>query len=158
MSKWLTWQPGFVGSVGPSQGGNSIIHSDSDMDRGISYVPTPSIIENYPRDLPSKPTEPPPPDSAYTELVGQAMQRIVGICPPGALKWAREAHPALAERIDVEIFSRLNDLWGNHAPLSEFQGALDDLVQAHCQIGNAFAAETQPSASTAAPEGTDRAD
>jgi hypothetical protein len=34
---------------------------------------------------------------------------------------AREAHPALTEKIVVEIIARLDDLWSNHAPLSEFK-------------------------------------
>jgi hypothetical protein len=87
-------------------------------------------------------------DAAYSELACRAMQRIAKVCPPGALKWAREAHPAMAEKIDAEILTRLNEIWRNHAPLPEFQGALDDLVRAHCQIGNAFAAEVHPSCGT----------
>jgi hypothetical protein len=63
------------------------------------------------------------------------MQRISEVCPPGALKWAREAHPALAERIDTEIFRKLNELWGSYSPL---QAALDDLLGAHSVIGSLF--------------------
>jgi hypothetical protein len=85
--------------------------------------------------------ERPAPDAAYSELVCQAMQRIEKVCPPGALKWAREAHPALTEQIDVEIISRLNELWGDHAPLAEFQAALDELVRLHGNVGKLFANE-----------------
>jgi hypothetical protein len=138
-SKWLTWQPGFVGSVGSSQGRNPIIQSKSGTDSGISDVPTPSIIGNYLRDLPSKPTKLPPPDSAYAELLDQAMQRIAKVCPPGALKWAREAHPGLAQRIDVQIFTQLDKLWSTYAPPAEFQGVLEDLVDAHAAVGRLFA-------------------
>jgi hypothetical protein len=140
-SKWLTWQPGFVGSVGSPQGGNPIIQANGGTDSGISEVPTPSIIENYPWDLPSKPTKLPPQEYAYAELVGQAMQRIAEVCPAGALKWARAAHPALTDKIDVEIIARLDALWANHASPAEFQAALDELVRLHRDVGKLFAKE-----------------
>jgi hypothetical protein len=140
-SKWLTWQPGFVGSVGSPQGGNPIIQSKSGTDSGVSDAPTPSIIENYPWNLPSKPTKPPAPDSVYAELACQAMRRITEVCPPGALKWARDAQPALTEKIDVSIIARLDALWANQAPLAEFQAALDELVSLHRDVGALFAKE-----------------
>jgi hypothetical protein len=62
------------------------------------------------------------------------------------LNWAREAHPALSDKIDVELVAQLNQLWANQAPLSEFQVALDELVRMHSEIGRLFAAEVQPSA------------
>lgn len=139
-SKWLTWQPGSVGFVGFSEGRNPIIQSKGDMDGGVPKTSTPSIIENSPQNLPSKPTKPPSPDSAYAVLVGEAMQRIAEVCPPGALKWAREAHPALTNKIDVQIIARLDDLWGR-APLAEFQAALDELVRLHGDVGKLFANE-----------------
>jgi hypothetical protein len=85
-----------------------------------------------------------PDDAAYSELTCRAMRRIAEVCPPGALTWAREVHPALAKKIDAELLTRLNELWGNHAPLPEFQAALDDLVRVHSDIGRLFAAEAQP--------------
>jgi hypothetical protein len=78
-------------------------------------------------------------DAAYSELAGQAMQRIAEVCPPGALTWAREVHPALAKKIDAELLNRLDELWGSYAPLSEFQAALDDLVDAHGAVGRLYA-------------------
>ena len=80
-------------------------------------------------------------DAGYSELVSQAMQRIAEVCPPGALKWAREAHPALADKIDVESIARLDELWSNHAPLPEFRAALDELVRLHGDVGKLFANE-----------------
>jgi hypothetical protein len=141
-SKWLSWQPGSVGFVGALQGEDSIIESKGSVESAISCSPVPaasSIIENYPGDLASKPTKHPPPDSAYAELVDQAMQRIAKVCPPGALKWAREAHPGLAQRIDVQIFTQLDELWSTYAPPAEFQGVLDDLVDAHGAVGRLYA-------------------
>jgi hypothetical protein len=140
-SKWLTWQPGSVGFVGSSMGEDSIIHSRRDTENGTSCPLNPSIIENAPGNLPSKPTKPHSTDPAYSKLASQAMQRIAEVCPPGALKWAREAHPALADRIDLEIVSRLNDLWSNYTPLPEFQAALDELVRLHVDVGKLFADE-----------------
>jgi hypothetical protein len=143
-SKWLTWQPGSVGFVGSSVGEDSIIHSRSDTENGTSCPLNPSIIENAPGNLPSKPTKPNSTDSAYSKLASQAMQRITGICPPGALKWAREAHPALTDKIDVELLAQLNQLWANQAPLSEFQVALDELVRLHREVGGLFEQRVQP--------------
>jgi len=80
-------------------------------------------------------------DTAYADLAREAMQRIADACPPGALKWAREAHPALTDRIDVEIVASVNALWSNHAPLAEFQAALDELVRLHRDVGKLFANE-----------------
>ena len=85
--------------------------------------------------------DPLPPDACYSDLTARAMQRIEQVCPPGALKWAREAHPALTDKIDVEIIARLDDLWSNHAPLPEFQAALDELVRLHGDVGKLFANE-----------------
>jgi hypothetical protein len=69
------------------------------------------------------------------------MLRIGEVCPPGALRWAREAHPTLTDKIDVELFAQLNDLWNGHAPLPEFQIALDELVLLHRDVGKLFANE-----------------
>ena len=80
-------------------------------------------------------------DADYSGLTSTAMQRIAGVCPPGALRWAREAHPALTDKIDMEILSRLNDLWSNHAPLHEFQAVLDELVRVHSEVGSLFVEE-----------------
>ena len=81
-----------------------------------------------------------PTTTAYADLASEAMQRIAEVCPPGALKWAREAHPALTNKIDVQIIARLDDLWGR-APLAEFQAALDELVRLHGDVGKLFANE-----------------
>jgi hypothetical protein len=89
-SKWLTWRPGSVGFVGASIGGNPIIQSDRATDSAVPGASAPSIIEKSPRELPSKPTKLPPLNSAYAELARKTMQRIAEVCPPGALKWARE--------------------------------------------------------------------
>jgi len=62
------------------------------------------------------------------------------------LNWARGAHPALSEKIDVALAAELNKLWTNQAPLSEFQVALDELVRMRNEIGKLFFAEVQPSA------------
>jgi hypothetical protein len=140
-SKWLTWQPGSEGFVGASLGGNPIIHSDGDTDSAVLGSPTPAIIEKAPGGLPSKPTKPLPLDSEYAELACKAMQRIAEVCPPGALKWLREAHSTLSDKIDADLIPRLNDLWGNHAPLPEFQVALDELVRLHERVGKLFATE-----------------
>jgi hypothetical protein len=78
-------------------------------------------------------------DCAYSELTQDAFRRIAEVCPPGALRWAREAHPALTDHIDVELFQRLNDLWNNHAPLEEFEAALSELVEVHRRVGSLFA-------------------
>ena len=137
-SKWLTWQPGSVGFVGPIVGGNSIIQSEKDTDGDASSPYMPSIIENIPRNLPTKPTEPLPPDSSYSELACQAMQKITKVCPPGALKWARAAHPTLTNKIDVELVPQLSDLWNNHAPLADFEAALAGLVSVHEEAGRLF--------------------
>src|SRR5262245_53803078 len=75
-------------------------------------------------------------DTAYVDLASEAMQRIAEVCPPGALKWAREVHPTVADKIDVELMTRLNELWRNHAPLDEFQTALDELERAHWEVAN----------------------
>jgi hypothetical protein len=80
-----------------------------------------------------------PDDAAYSELAVLAMNRIAAVCPPGALPWARKAQPALAEKIDTEILTRLNELWGGYSPLSEFQAALDELVDAHADVGRLYA-------------------
>jgi hypothetical protein len=72
------------------------------------------------------------------------MQRIAEVCPSGALKWAREAHPALTDKIDVELLARLDDMWNMQAPLPEFQAVLDELVSMHSEVGRLFAAEVQP--------------
>jgi hypothetical protein len=80
-------------------------------------------------------------DSAYRDSFCQAMGQIERVCPAGALQWAREAHPALTDKIDAELIPRLNDLWGIHAPLPEFQAALDELVRLHEDVGELFATE-----------------
>jgi hypothetical protein len=141
-SKWLTWQPGSEGFAGASMGENPIIQSHRGRDSAVPSASAPAIIENFPREPPSKPTKPLPLDSEYAELACKAMQRIAEVCPPGALKWAREAHPDLTGRIDVQLIPRLNDLWGTHAPLPGFQAALDELVRLHEDIGKLFATET----------------
>jgi hypothetical protein len=82
-----------------------------------------------------------PTHNLYSDLAHEAMQRIAEVCPAGALKWARAAHPALTDRIDVEIMARLDALWSNHAPLAEFQAALDELVRLHRDAGKLFANE-----------------
>ena len=84
--------------------------------------------------------ERPAPDTAYSTLACQATQRIAEVCPAGALKWAREVHPALTDKIDVALIARLNHLWSIHAPLPEFQAALDELVRLHSEVGRLFAA------------------
>jgi hypothetical protein len=66
------------------------------------------------------------------------MKRIDQFCPPGALKWAREAHPDLTDEIDVELLTRLSDLWNGHAPLADFEGALKELVSVHAEVGRLF--------------------
>ena len=82
-----------------------------------------------------------PTDTLYSDLAHEAMRRIAEVCPPGALKWARDAQPALTEKIDVSIIARLDALWANQAPLAEFQAALDELVSLHRDVGALFAKE-----------------
>jgi|SRR6516165_6169135 len=140
-SKWLSWQAGSEGFVGASVGANPIIQSDAGIDSAGPGASAPSIIENSPRELPSKPTKPVAPESVYSELVTQAMQQIEPVCPPGALQWARQAHPALTDRIDVELIGRLGELYGNHARLPDFEAALEELVHLHEAVGKLFATE-----------------
>lgn len=80
----------------------------------------------------------PAPDAAYSDLACHAMQRIAEVCPSGALKWAREAHPALTDKIDVELLARLDGLWNSHAPIPDFESALQELVSVHAEVGKLF--------------------
>jgi hypothetical protein len=80
-------------------------------------------------------------DGAYRDCFCRAMRQIEEVCPVGALQWAREACPTLTNTIDGEVIPWLGSLWGNHAPLPEFQAALDDLLRLHGDVGKLFAAE-----------------
>ena len=143
-SKWLSWQPGSVGSVGAPQGKDPIIESSGTAESGVSCsygCVEPPIIENTGRDVPTKPTELRPTDSDYRELICRAMKQIEEACPPGALRWARGAHPTLTDEIDVQLLAQLNDLWSKHAPLPQFQAALDQLVRLHREVGKLYASE-----------------
>jgi len=76
--------------------------------------------------------------STYSALVSRAMQRIDSVCPPGALRWARQTCPALTDRIDVDLFNRLNYLWNAYAPVADFEAALQELVRAHAEVGRLY--------------------
>lgn len=137
-SKWLTWQPGSVGFEGSPSREDSIVQSGWDEEDRIVHSFTSPIIENTRWNVPTKPAKPLSPDSPYSGLACLAMQRVTAVCPPGALKWAREAHPTLTDKIDVALIARLSHLWSIHAPLPEFQAALDELVLAHSEVGRVF--------------------
>ena len=46
--------------------------------------------------------------------------------------------PALAEKIDVEPFARLNDLWNVYAPFRDFETTLGELLRVHAQVGKLY--------------------
>ena len=81
---------------------------------------------------------PPTPECSYSELTRRAVREIERLCPAGALQWARQKHPTLTDRIDVNLFVRLNDLWNTHAPLADFELALQELVEVHAEVGRLF--------------------
>ena len=78
------------------------------------------------------------PDASYSDLTCRAMRRIEQLCPAGALTWARLAHPDLTDKIDVELFGRLDNIWDGQAPLADFEAALRELVRVHAEVGKLF--------------------
>jgi hypothetical protein len=58
-----------------------------------------------------------------------------------ALRWARETHPNLTDKIDGKLLSRLDDLWNSHAPLSDFEATLDELIRVHAEVGSLFSGQ-----------------
>jgi hypothetical protein len=80
-----------------------------------------------------------PPDSAYSERITSAFRQIEKVCPPGALRWARQIHPTLTDRIDAELIEKLGQIWANRFPITDFEAALNELVRLHAEVGKLFA-------------------
>ena len=58
--------------------------------------------------------------------------------PARGLAVGTRGTPGTTDKIDVELFARLDDLWNDHAPLPDFEATLEELVSAHAEVGRLF--------------------
>jgi len=77
-------------------------------------------------------------DEPYAERVRSTLKAL---CPPdypaGMVEWLERARPDLYEDLTSRIPAKIDRLWDAHAPLDEFQAALDRMAAAHreaCQL------------------------